>query len=114
LNSDNHPNLCNQTIEILKQWGLGFHRPTHLLQIREERRNLAQVVAGGGSLGGGKAAAPVPATFCASCENKAAEEAAAGEELLRRNRDNGQRGNRWGVDRGEEWRRSAGAGRRLG
>jgi len=33
-----------------------------LLQIREERRNLARVVAGGGSSGGGEAAAATPVT----------------------------------------------------
>jgi len=58
----------------LKHWGLGFS-PSHTLafQIREERKNLAQVIADGGSSGGGKAA---PVTVWAGCENRAAGEAA--------------------------------------
>ena len=74
---------------------------------------MARVVTGRGSSGDNEAVAAAPVTFWAGHENRATKEAEAGEELQRRNSDNRQRGNRWGVGRGEERRRSAGAGRRL-
>jgi len=46
LKSNKNPRLINQPNANLKQWGLGFHLSTHLLQIKEEGRRLGLLAVG--------------------------------------------------------------------